>query len=577
MNPVSFGSRAIQPPVSKTRPVFGQQAMSANPAAAPDAFRRSAPKQPVLFSGAFPTGFKFSPDSWTAVRADALIVPVYEDENRLGLSGQMNALDSSMGSALSDLVSDEDFKGEAGDVKVVRARSGDGLGVRKIVLVGLGKPDKASLASIETAMGKALNHELVNKLKNVVVALPNTMDKISKDAAVRAVVSGVDEVTYRTLDAIDDPEKLHDVESVTFVNGVNGTYTAQAFDQALKSARAFTGAVNLAKDLSNAPYNELSAEGFAAQAERVEAELKARGVNNVTVSVERDPNKVRQIAPAAYAVGKGAIHVDPPRLIKMTYKPDGPVKEKIALLGKSIMYDTGGVQDKAVHMNGMNKDMTGGAYAMGIIKALGELQPKGVEVSVYLPAVVNRDGPNAYLPSDRYDTASGKRIHIGHTDAEGRVTLIDAAALAARDGYKKIISIATLTGDAVRRSPGKIALVNTESNNALRDEVLEAAGYTGEAFNRFPLVDEDFEAIQSPHDNAHIVNMARSGYPRGLEAAAAFIQEGLPEGDESIDYVHLDIAPVMSEGLAGGFNAAENDATGKGVKTLLQYILNQAK
>ena len=528
---------------------------------------------PVQFAGSFATNFSFSDKPWTEAQGDALLVPAYQGKQHLAVKGQLAGLNDTVGGVIGDLYQDDEFGGATGQSAFVRTRGGDGLSYKKIGLLGLGARKDIKAGKLEEAVTAALANPQLAKASNLAVALPSGNSKLSADAAVQEVLRAVDGVTYRSLEAIDGSTR--DVEAVTFHNAAEGTpYTAEQFEAALARHQIVSKAVGLAKDLANAPHNHLNAVQFAEKAIEVAASLP-----NVTAEVQ-DENWVRENMPAFYAVGKGAIQTDPPRFIKMTYKSPGKVKNRVALLGKSIMYDTGGVQDKAVHMNGMNKDMTGGAYAMAIIQALGELQPEGIEVSVYLPACTNADGPWAYKPSDILDTAAvdakgnGKKIEVGHTDAEGRVTLYDAAALAARDGFKNIIAIATLTGDAVNRSPGQVALVSTESNATLRDAIKKASEAEGEPFKEFPLEDKHFEANKCKHGNAHIRNISNDPKAGGLETAGAFIQDGLPGGNKDIRFVHLDIAPVMVENYMAD---PETGATGIGVRTVLNYILSQAK
>lgn len=550
-------------PLPASRPVaFGQAMPAALAETGADQFVRS-PK-PVTFAGAYNTGFSFSSQPWTAAQADVLVVPVYAGKKHLALRGQLDQLNKALGESIDDLYLHNEFSGNSGETRVIRPRRGDGLGTPKIVLVGLGPKKTANPGQVAAAVSRALNEAA--SAKSVAVALPPATGKVSADAVIQAAVLAVDSLTYRSLEAI--PGKGRDIETVTFLNPPEGGYSVEQFNAALHRTRVASRAVDLGKDLANMPYNRLNSAQFAQRAMALAARFP-----NVEVQVE-GKEWVSQNMPAFYAVGKGANAVDPPQFIKLTYRSPGPVKNRVALLGKSIMYDTGGVQDKALHMNGMNKDMTGGAYAMGVIQALGELQPQGLEVSVYLPACANRDGAEAYLPSDILDSASGKKIEVGHTDAEGRVTLHDAAALAARDGFKKIISIATLTGDAIGRAPGQVCLVSSKENAALRDALKKAAAETGEDFREFPMEDRHFQANVCKHDNAHIRNLPNNRSVGDMEAGGAFIQAGLPDDARDIEFVHLDIAPVIAE---GGMSDLESSATGKGLRTVLNYVLSQAK
>jgi leucyl aminopeptidase len=259
-------------------------------------------------------------------------------------------------------------------------------------------------------------------------------------------------------------------------------------------------------------------------------------------------------------VARGNVKSDPPRFIHLVYKGTNPSR-KVALVGKSVIFDTGGYQVKpGNYMVTMKGDMAGGASVLGVAKALGEFQPEAVEVHMYLAATPNKIDSDAMIPDSIVDTTCGKKVEIRHTDAEGRLTLIDAVTKANEVDPEAIITIATLTGAAKMAVGNTICLM---SNSPKWGHLIEASAQRGgDAVQYVDVTPADFENIKSKLDGADIRNTNR-GSERGFQTAGAFVMSGAKEGTP---VVHLDIA--------GADMLEDETSTGTPVATLFTFVTN---
>jgi leucyl aminopeptidase len=260
---------------------------------------------------------------------------------------------------------------------------------------------------------------------------------------------------------------------------------------------------------------------------------------------------------AILAVGKGSIHE--PRLVELVYSPPGTPAKTVALVGKTMTFDSGGLDLKSREgMAPMKNDLGGGAAVLGVMRALAVLQPN-VRVIGVLAAAENMPSGSAMRPNDVVRALNGKTFEIGDTDAEGRMVLADGVTHAARAGADEIISIATLTGHPFGRW-GAAAL---GTDDALRDRFLAAAEAAGERVWPLPLWEEFRTDLESVIADIRTVGADWSG---DTIRAAVFISEFT----EGTPWLHLDIA----------FNAdtdrerpnTPKGATGVMVRSLLRYL-----
>ena len=319
-------------------------------------------------------------------------------------------------------------------------------------------------------------------------------------------------------------------------------------------AAARAHATNLVREIGNTPGNLLYPETLAAQAVKIARESGLK----VTVF---DEKKLRAGKfGGLLAVGQGSVR--PPRLIILEHRGGPKTQAPIALVGKAITFDTGGISIKqAAGMEDMIFDKCGGIAVLGAMAALAALGVKRNVVGV-IASAENMPGGNAYRPGDIITTYDGKHVEIVNTDAEGRVVLADAIAYARKDlGATAIVDMATLTG-ACGVALGEYAAGFWSSDAVLQDRVLSAAEAGGERLWLMPLFDDYANQIRS--DVALIKNSG--GRLGGACTGAAFLHTFA----EDTPWAHLDIA-YMSHREKDRSDLARG-ATGFGVRTLVELI-----
>jgi leucyl aminopeptidase len=259
------------------------------------------------------------------------------------------------------------------------------------------------------------------------------------------------------------------------------------------------------------------------------------------------------------AVNRGSL--EEPRFIVIHYRPARKAKKKIALIGKGITFDSGGLSLKpAKSMETMKLDMSGGAAVIGAMSRLPHLG-FDVEVTGYIPTTDNLPGGNAQKPGDVIRYLNGKTIEVLNTDAEGRLILADALALAARQRPDYMINLATLTGACVVALGAQVGGIFS-NHQPLADQLMRCARETGEKLWQLPLVKEYREQLKSS-----VADMKNIGGAHGGAITAALI---LQEFVAEIPWAHLDIAgPAFTEGDTA---ICPKGGTGFGVRTLLKFL-----
>ncbi len=326
-----------------------------------------------------------------------------------------------------------------------------------------------------------------------------------------------------------------------------------AVDEAVKLAEA----QNLARYMVDEPANIMTP---AKMAETVQECAKASGFEVLVY----EEDKVRELGMHAYlAVAQGSTR-NPLKFIVMRYRgaaADAPV---YGLVGKGLSYDSGGYSLKPTpSMLDMKMDMGGSATVIGAMKAIADAKLK-INVTAVVAACQNLIGPDAYFPGDIISSMNGKTIFIGNTDAEGRLTLIDAITYIIRE--EKVCSVfdfATLTGAAVMAF-GSGCAAGLSNNDEIYGEYETAAKEVGEKVWRLPIYPEYKELIK--HKDADLTNSA--GAP-GTITAGMFLGEFV----EDKPWVHVDIAPIAHLDKPSGYY--DRGATGYGVKTCYQFMKNK--
>jgi leucyl aminopeptidase len=419
---------------------------------------------------------------------------------------------------------------------------------RVAVALGLGAPADATPATYRKAAA-ALARAAQRQTHLALDLLDSVPEALDRHAVAQAVAEGVVLGAYRYTALKSDPEPSH-IESLTVV-GRGGKRVMAALDR----GRAVGEAVRVARDLVNQPGGTLTPTAFAGRAEEM-ADLKGFDVE----VLDRAAIEAEEMG-GLLGVNRGS--TQEPRFLKLSWNPAGTSRGTVALVGKGITFDSGGLSLKpSDSMIGMKGDMAGAAAVLATFSALDAVQPS-VQVRGYLPLTDNMPGGDATRVGDVLRIRNGTTVEVLNTDAEGRLVLADALAMASDDGPDAIVDLATLTGACMVALGTKIAGL-MGNHEGFVDQVRASADAQGEPVWPLPLPADMRSSIDS--DVADIKNISGQRWGGAL-VAGVFLQEFVGEG---IAWAHLDIA--------GPADAAEDDGetrkggTGYGVRTLLHLL-----
>ncbi|GAB4551220.1 MAG: leucyl aminopeptidase [Pleurocapsa sp.] len=476
---------------------------------------------------------------WTG---DLLAVGILEGETEL--AEDLARLDEQLAGTISELIAEEEFEGKSGSSVV--SRVGGKNPVRKIALIGLGKAEDLKLDNWSNSA--AAIARLATKEKHIAISLPTRQENLS--AIAQAMTEAITLALHQDNRFKSEPEeKETKLETIDLI-GLQGQ------DEAVKKGETIASGVILARELVNAPANEVTPITMAETAQQLANEYGL----TLNILEQADCEQFEQGMGAYLGVAKASDI--PPKFIHLTYKPQGTAKRKLAIVGKSLTFDSGGLNLKpsGSGIETMKMDMGGGAATLGAAKAIAQLKPD-VEVHFICAATENMISGKAMHPGDILKAANGKTIEVNNTDAEGRLTLADALVYAEKLEVDAIVDLATLTGACIVALGNDIAgLWSTEES--LAEEIKTAAESAGEKFWQLPLEDKYFEGLKSP-----IADMKNTG-PRagGSITAALFLKQFIKD----TPWVHLDIAgPVWADNSNGVNNKG---ATGFPVRTLVNWV-----
>ncbi|THG10022.1 leucine aminopeptidase 1-like [Camellia sinensis] len=491
-------------------------------------------------------------------KGDILAVGVTEkdmakDENSKFQNSILKKLDSHLGGLLAEASLEEDFTGKAGQATVLRL---PGLGSKRIGLIGLGQC--ASTTTAYSSLGEAVaGAAKAAQASNVAIVLASSegLSADSKLSTASAIASGTVLGIYE-----DNRFKSESKKPALSSVDILGLGTGPEVEKKLKYAEDVCTGIILGRELVNAPANVLTPGVLAEEASKI-----ATMYGDVFSATILDAKQCKELKMGSY-LGVAAASANPPHFIHLCYKPpSGPVKVKLALVGKGLTFDSGGYNIKTgpgCLIELMKFDMGGSAAgSLGAAKALGEIKPAGVEVHFIVAACENMISGTGMRPGDIVTASNGKTIEVNNTDAEGRLTLADALVYACNQGVEKIVDLATLTGACIIALGPSIAGIFTPSDD-LAKEVLAASEAAGEKLWRMPLEDSYWESMKS--GVADMVNTG--GRQGGAITAALFLKQFV---DEKVQWMHIDMAgPVWNE--------KKKTATGFGISTLVEWVLKNS-
>lgn len=460
-------------------------------------------------------------EKFSEANVEALVVVVFKNEKPS--AGLLKDLDKLTGGHFASVIKSEEFKGEPGDTSLFRFSPGEKVKAGRILLVGAGDKADYKLSDVCIASGTATRYLRKCNVKSFAFLPRCDADAagVAQNAIQGVVTSQFELDKYKTKDKTD--------KAVTkFVVYVEEAKPAD-LKRGLTRGQMIGDSMNFTRDLANEPPNILTPIEMANRAQKM---AKETGLKCEIL----DPAKMAKLGMGSLlSVAKGS--EQPARLIVLRYTPAKSTAKKgelLALVGKGITFDTGGISIKpAEGMDAMKYDMSGGATVIGTMRAIALLKPT-VPVIGIVAAVENMPDGKASRPSDVVTASNGKTIEILNTDAEGRLVLADAVAYAENQGATRIVDMATLTG-AVIIALGDQNTGIMGNDQGLIDEIIEIGKETGEGFWQLPLSKEYSKQIKS--DIADIKNIGPKG-KAGTIMGAVFIQEFINKAK----WAHLDIA-----------------------------------
>jgi leucyl aminopeptidase len=470
------------------------------------------------------------------LQADLLVVPFAEGADTIA-----EGLDEPIRARCAELVESGEASGEFGTTTVVHL--GGDFRVQRVAVSGLGRRVDADAVRTAVATAVRAGAQVGGTLAYAVTpSLPVSREEQSAAAADGLVLGAYDQGQWRS-----HRRRAKEFERLVVVDG--------EADRARRAAQ-IAAWVNRARDLANAPPNELTPEHLAERAREY-----AEAAGGVAVeALGRD--QIESLGMGSFAAVAQGSHNEP-RLIVLRYDtPDARGDLTLGLVGKAVTFDTGGISLKpSLQMESMKGDMSGGAAVIAGICALAHLGVPIRAIAV-VAATENMPGGRAYRPGDILRAMNGKTIEVINTDAEGRLVLADALWYAREQGATHVADFATLTG-AMQLALGDIYAGMYANDDEWAGRILEAAEASGDHLCRLPLHPRYRRYVDSHFADMKNASILKQGSPA---LAAEFLKEFAGEGP----WAHLDIAgPAFIERSRGDY-LWQPGGTGYGVRLIAE-------
>jgi leucyl aminopeptidase len=497
--------------------------------------------------------FSFSVSSIQKAKCDTAVLFFYQDKLRLQKSFAF--ANKSFAGKLTALSDSLDFLAKANDTAAIHL--GKNSTARRLLLVGMGEWNKSTLETIRRAAAAAAKKARTLKSKTVAIEVPEF--KQDNADSLTALIEGIALGLYKFDKYITKKEPEQAVEEITFSSPIASV--KRIAPKVIAEATILTEATILARNLANAPANEIYPESLADAAEEC---AERNGFKCAVFEKE----KIHELGMGGVlAVSQGSAKA--PRFIVMEYgETNKSAKGKsssggkpIVLVGKGVTFDSGGISIKpAAGMAEMKMDMSGAAAVIGTFEAVSRLKLP-VHLVGLIPAVENMLSGSAVKPGDIIRHYNGKTSEVDNTDAEGRLILADALGYAERFKPAAVIDLATLTG-AVVVALGHVVTGMMGNDQGLMNQLREAGEKTYERVWELPLFDEYEKLIKS--DVADVKNVG--GRWAGAITAGWFLKKFI--GDYK--WVHLDIAGSAILEEKGDYTI--RGGSGVGVRLLTEFL-----
>ena len=487
----------------------------------------------------------------TTLEVGAIIVNLFEGVKQPG--GATGAVDAALDGAITGLIEDGEVTGKRSEMTLIHTLGK--MSTPRVVVAGLGKQEGFSADRIRQVMGEA--GRFIRKLgvrRAATIAHGAGIGGIEPSTSGQAMAEGtlLGLYTFRRYRSKQEDDPEHEVEELQIVE--RDSAKTALIKQGVDRGRVLAEATIFARDMSNEPANVMNPTEMAERARQVAKET------GLEFEVLDRPQMAELGMGALLAVAAGSDQ--PPKLIVLRYNGDPDNEENnIALCGKGITFDSGGISIKpAAGMGEMKGDMSGGAAVIGAMSAIAQLKPK-INIMALVPATENLSGGSATRPGDVVRAMTGKSIEIENTDAEGRLVLADAIGYARKHGRRRLVDVATLTGAAVV-ALGRITSAVMGNDQPLIDRVLKAGEAAGERMWQLPLFEEYKELNRSK-----VADVKNTG---GRDAGAITGAQFISEFAEEVPWAHVDIAGTARTSKNSGYLVT--GSTGVGVRTLVCLV-----
>jgi len=498
--------------------------------------------------------FEISQNLLSKISSDVVLLFVFQSDSKkeqLLSSDQFIQLDKALAGQLTKACEIEKFTG--GRRESVSLITSEKVVSSKVVVIGLGKKDEFVLNDLRKAVGKYVS-SVKKKIDSVVIAMPSNLDDLALEDVVSVMVEGAVLGNYEFAKYKEKKKCERNLEVV--ILATQESIDPKLLTKTVGHAKLYAEATTLARDLVNEQAAIATPTFLANLAKDI-----AKGNSEITCKVF-DKTQAEKMGMEAF-LGIARASDTPPKFIVLEYNPakvNG--KKKLAIVGKGITFDSGGINVKpGDHMQDMKMDMSGAALVLGVFSVIAAIKPTFPVMGI-IAATPNLISSSSIVPGDVVRAMNGKTIEVLNTDAEGRVTMADSLSYAVKEGATEIIDFATLTGACLVALGDEIAGMFS-NNRDLLEAVKTAAYEEGEKVWELPL-EKDYKDMNKS-DVADIANIPSSRYG-GTITAALFLQEFIA----NTPWIHFDIAGPAYANKAQALTP--KGGTGFGVRTMLKYI-----
>jgi len=500
--------------------------------------------------------FEYSVNSLDKISADAILVFAFQNDKDKTrkfhpLSGLKNA-DEILKGSIFKVLEIAKFTGKRGESFSFFPE--EKFLAKRIIVLGLGKKSEFVADDLRRAMG-LISAKMKQKIASVALVLPNEDETslslfLTSQMVAEGIMLGAYEFSkYKT-------KEKNDKELTTVI--ISGKVSVDV-KSGIEKAKLYSDATILARDL----VNEQSAVATPTYLADLALSIAKKDPKHIKCKVFNKEEAKKQRMEAFLGIAKAAGENTEPKFIFLEYTPDkSSSKEKLAIVGKGITFDSGGINVKGGdHMQDMKMDMAGAAIVLSVFSVISEIKPQFSVIGV-VAATPNLISGTSLVPGDVVKSMNGKTIEILDTDAEGRVTLADSLSFAVKEGATRILDFATLTGACM------VALGNDitglfSNNHDLTEEIKAAAFDAGEKMWELPL-EKEYKKMNKSYV-ADIANIPNSRYG-GAITAALFLEEFVANKP----WAHMDIAgPAF---VSKSTDIGPKGGTGHGVRTVLNLI-----